>query len=128
MNRLADVKAQVARAKLLAASNFGRKFGWYVVFEGAIIGELDDYRPEDMFWDSYKVTPRSEANAPVLLDPELWLACRFRFQSIVMNDFVDGALCAGSAAQDLRTNGRVVMRGLYLVARTPIEKECLRNL
>lgn len=126
MKIFSDVKAQVARAKLLAASKFGRTFGWYVVFDGAIIGELHDRRPADMFWDSYRLTPSGDGCEAVLFDPELWLACRFRFQNIVMNDDVDGAFCAGSVCEDISSGGRVVMRGLYLAARTPIEKAYLR--
>lgn len=68
---VSDARAEVARARMLAESDFGGDFGWYVVFEDQIVGALHEPRFEDMFWYSYRVAPGDEAHRAVLFDTTL---------------------------------------------------------
>jgi hypothetical protein len=42
------------------AANYGCDEGWYVYWHGLRIAELTEWRFEEMFWDSYQLTPLTE--------------------------------------------------------------------
>lgn len=101
-----------ARARQLAQSNYGRNFGWYVEFEGKVIGELVDPRSEEMFWDSYRVICTDASSEAALRDNSHWNECRFRYRNKVLGEYANG-FCGGS--QPFIRDQRILMRGLYLL-------------
>lgn len=110
----------IARARKLAQSNYGRRFGWYVEHDGDVVGELTDPVSEDMFWDSYTltVTPASEH---LVLDPAMWNGWRFRFRNKVLDEYAVNAFCGKTTPESL-AGGSISMRGLYLQPRGIIER------
>ncbi len=64
----------------LRKSNFGRLDGWYIEYQGETIGELVDYRWNDMFWDSYRLIPKEDDHCKELLRrDDLWLSWAFQY-------------------------------------------------
>ena len=63
------------RARQLVHSDYGRDFGWFVEYENRVVGELDDRRWGDMFWDTYRITPASRDAEAILLNDDLWNRC-----------------------------------------------------
>jgi hypothetical protein len=114
----------LARARYLLASEHGRRDGWYVELDGAPVGELDDARSEDMFWDPYAVT--ASPGGAVIHDDSLWNAGRFTFRSRSAGEVVETALCGGRPP--FVRDGRVLLRGLYLAPRGPAQRALLRLL
>lgn len=101
------------RDRQLAESNFARNFGWFIEYENRIIGELEDCRPIEMFWDSYAVKPAEPPLAQLLFDDNLWKQCKLRFRNRVLEEYCDSAFCGGSPP--FIRDGRISMRGLYLL-------------
>jgi hypothetical protein len=99
-------------------SEMGRNFGWFVEYEGAVIGELDNPQVSEMFWVSYAARPLGPQYANDFSNEDLWVGCKFRFRNRVMNEYVDTAACSGRPIFD---DGRVYMRGLYLLPASWIE-------
>jgi hypothetical protein len=108
------------RARYLLESAFGRHDGWYVEFEGEIVGELTDPQFADMFWVSYAVHQAKGDRSAVLHDDALWNDCRFVFRSRRTGERAKNALAWGvrPAIQD----GRVEMRALYLTEHSYLER------
>jgi hypothetical protein len=114
------------RARHLLVSDHGRRDGWYVDLDGRTVGDLGDVRSEEMFWDSYAVTAESEASASTIRDDSLWNACRFTFRNRLTGDVVTTALCGGHPP--FVRDGRVLIRGLYLVPTGLVQRLILRGL
>jgi hypothetical protein len=55
-------------------SNYGRSLGWDLELDGRVVGLMDEPRPEDMFWVSYRVrcTVDDVALSRRLLSEEFW--------------------------------------------------------
>jgi hypothetical protein len=84
--------------------------GWFIEFDGEIVGELIEYRQEDMFWDSYRIVPKNELSEKIISQKELWDKCKFRFKNKRNSIYANGAFSSGQPKAD----GRVMMRGLYI--------------
>lgn len=119
-----NMRSTLRRAHRLACSNYGRDYGWYAEYQGRVVGELTDARWEDMFWDSYAVTPASREAEPVFIDDDLWERCQFRFRNKEMNEYAENAFCAGTAP--FIRNGRIFMRGLFLLPNSFLEAAAMR--
>jgi hypothetical protein len=95
-------------------TNYGREAGWYVEHHGRRIALLTAPRFEEMFWDSYRIEPLTEApeeDAQLLTSTERWLNCEFVFRNREFGETVEGAFPAG---QPFCEDHRVMMRGLYI--------------
>jgi len=75
----------------LRRSNFGRMDGWFIEFDGEIVGELIEYRQEDMFWDSYRIVPKNELSEKIIAQKELWDKCKFRVKNKRNSIYANGA-------------------------------------
>jgi hypothetical protein len=114
------------RARFLCSSNYGRLDGWYVELDGTPVGELSDARFEDMFWYSYAVNEIGTAAGSPVYEDGLWNACRFTFRHRFSGEVVNEAFCGGKPP--FVRNGRVLMRALYLLPNTALERFWLRVL
>jgi hypothetical protein len=114
------------RARYLLESAFGRRDGWYVEFEGEVVGELTDPRFADMFWVSYAVHRPNGGRAAVLDDDTLWNDCRFVFRSRRTGEQAKNAFAWG--VRPTIQHGRVAMRGLYLTEHSYLERAWVRIL
>lgn len=96
----------------VVASNYGRKFGWYVESEGCRLATLTDPQWDDMFWVSYAYSAASDAatSGSELDSKELWLRDDLIYRSRHFDMVAPFVLAAG--AEPLA--GRISMRGLYL--------------
>lgn len=123
---LQKIKAESPRVGKLAESDYGRDYGWYIEFEGEVIGELVNPKFEDMFWDSYKIIPSDEKYNDLLFSESEWLKCEFKFRNKELNEYASGAFPAGSQNNLLKKN-RVLMRALYLHGNNEIENDLIRT-
>lgn len=123
---LQKIKAKSPRVCKLAESNYGRDDGWYIEFEGEVIGELVHPKFENMFWDSYKIIPSDEKYNDLLFSESEWLKCEFKFRNKELNEYASGAFPAGSQ-NDLLKKKRVVMRALYLHGNNETENDLIRS-
>jgi len=112
------------RSIQLLQSGFGRAYGWWVELDGVAIGELGDARMEEMFWDSYAASALSAETQSRFFDESLWMNLRFRFRNKVMGEYAANPLCWGGGI----VNGRVQMRGLYLMPTSRLERLQVRLL
>jgi len=96
----------------LRKSNWGREHGWYIEFEGEIIGELIDYEFSDMFWDSYKIISKNEKWDLYLFDEKLWDESAFKFKNKYYNLYALNAFSGG--VSDLKRRKKIELRSLYL--------------
>jgi hypothetical protein len=82
----------------ILASDYGRREGWWVEYEGRRLASLTEPRYEDMFWVSYRmepVTDDAEERARLLNDKDWWLACVFVYRSKTFGEVVPWAFAAG---------------------------------
>ena len=115
----------LGRARSLLRSDFGRRDGWYIELAGAVIGELEDPLWVDMFWDSYSLRRIAAEYRFALLDDELWHSGALVFRNRRTKEIARWAFAGGSPVV---RNGRVTMRGLYLVPTSMLERACLHAL
>lgn len=120
VNRPVRQMRSFRRARYLLESSFGRRDGWYVEFEGEIVGELTEPQFADMFWVSYAVHEANGRRSAVLHDDGPWNDCRFVFRSRRTGEPAKNAFAWGirPAIQD----GRVAMRALYLTEHSFLER------
>ncbi|MGY3794890.1 hypothetical protein [Aquimarina sp. 433] len=98
--------------KELKKSNFGRDYGWYIEYEGKIVGELVDWKLTDMFWCSYKVVPINDELKNIVFNENLWQNCKFKFKNKKYNKYAENAF-SGFAPGSLMKTKTVGMRMLY---------------
>lgn len=123
---LLKIKEKSFRAYQLAVSNYGRKYGWNIEFEGKVIGELINPKFEDMFWESYEVISIAEAYNSILFNHDNWLASAFKFKNKKIEEYAEQAFSGGSK-RDLKEKGKIIMRALYLSGNTVLENKLLRK-
>jgi hypothetical protein len=114
------------RTKLLAESNYGRDFGWYIEYEGAVIGELDECKWCDMFWDRYCVTPSSGVGETLIRNDDLWNECRFHFRNRRLDEYPLNAFCGGTPP--FVDDGKITMRALYLLPENKSQEKAMERL
>lgn len=97
----------------IAKASYGRDFGWFMERDGVVIGQLTDWRFEDMFWCSYAVEPLgdTEEQRRVVYDPSTWQAYPLTFRNRVTGDVATDAIASGTPSEG---QPRVNMRFLYL--------------
>lgn len=105
----------IKHAWKLARYNYGVGYDWYIEYEGRVVGILRDQHFVEMFWDECSI----EVIDPVARDDDHWNHCRFKFRSDVMNEYALYAFAGRSWA--FISEGKVVMRGLYLDAPSDAE-------
>ncbi|OEK08666.1 hypothetical protein A8C32_04240 [Flavivirga aquatica] len=98
--------------KELKKSNFGRDYGWYIEYEGKIVGELVDWKFTDMFWCSYKVVSICNEWEHILFDEKLWQNCEFKFKNKKHDKYAENAF-SGFTSGSLIETKTVGMRMLY---------------
>jgi hypothetical protein len=111
------------RARLrIWETNYGRVNGWDLELDGRPIAIMDEPRSEDMFWDSYRVTPTTDdpTLAARLLTQEFWKS--EDFARIVFRNRVTGLVAeyAFPSMGPLVAPARVNMRALYLNIGHPL--------
>ena len=108
-------KRRISR-RLLIETNFGRKCGWYVEFNGQKVARLVDPQREEMFWDNYLVEPLTrDADMLSLLDSaDFWLAGTIVYRNCAFEEWTPNAFAGGDAAKKVAETNRISMRGLYL--------------
>jgi hypothetical protein len=111
------------RARALVRTNYGRRDGWSIEFRGVTVGELEDPKRVELFWDSYAVRFTAPSRNAVLVDDELWKRGAFVFRNRRTGEVAPHAFCSGPPP--FIRDGRVVMRGLYLVPSSLLERACL---
>jgi hypothetical protein len=116
------------RARFLVDSDYGRRAGWYVEFDGQVVGELSDPRFEDHFWYSYAASePKGDYRTTSLMGNDtLWDACRFSFRNRVTGEVAPRAFAGG--VRPFVRDGRVLMRGLCLEPSSRTEARFVRLL
>src|SRR5689334_12354565 len=102
-------------------TNFGRDAGWYVERHGQRVALLIDPRSVGLFWDSYLLIPTTDDTGlrhGLQADQfwNYWTAEGVVFRS---REFGTIARYALPAANPLREEGRIVMRGLYVATDWP---------
>jgi hypothetical protein len=107
------------RASNLLESEGGRRDGWHIELDGRVVGALDDPQWVQMFWYTYAVKGDLLAAGSPLRNNDLWARCRFVFRSRRTGD-APHAFCGGRPP--FIREGRVLMRGLYLVPKTVRER------
>lgn len=99
----------------LIETNCGREAGWFVVRGDERIAELSDCRWEEMYWDSYLITPTTndaDLNAALLgtfWESEDWVSVHFanrEFPNLIVAD-------AYPAMTPFYEPCRLVLRGLH---------------
>ncbi|HAS40098.1 MAG TPA: hypothetical protein DCS93_06440 [Microscillaceae bacterium] len=98
----------------LQKSNWGREYGWYIEFEGKIIGELVDCEFRDMFWDRYKIIPKNDQWGSYLFDEKHWFESAFKFKNKHYNLYAPNPFTGGIG--DLKISKQIEIRGLYLTS------------
>lgn len=107
----------LGRNAVAEASDFGRRFGWFIERDGVRIGELEYVRWDDasQFWHEYRVIWRQSEDAVV--GPDAWMAARLVLRNRRCTDVVvDRFLTADYG------DGRIAVRG----ASVPVER-CARE-
>jgi len=121
---LQQIQNQSKRAALLAKSNYGRQFGWFIEFEGETIGELTKYRFEEKVWDSYEITPLNKNHEALLFDPDKLFVNNFKFKNKVINEYIENAVIRDD--EDLLSlKNRISVRSLFLKPKNKREKQLL---
>lgn len=113
----------MSRRQQLNASHDGRDYGWYAEVGGRVVAALIDWQPIDAEQDSYHLEPLT--TDPVMLaelyDAALWEAPgRVVYRNRWLGAAVPRAMTCPDTASELRTTGRLVVRGLRLPARSPV--------
>lgn len=74
------------------ASDFGRRFGWFIEREGVRLGELDylQWDAASQFWHTYRLTWRMPEDA--VTGPDAWIAAGLvlrnrRYTDVVVDSF-----------------------------------------
>ena len=114
------LRRALAFARYLHATDYARKDGWWIEYEGRVVGGLVYVDGTDQFWVRYATVP-SPGCASLLDAREAWTRGWFSFRSKTTHQVAEGAW-AGGAEQP----GYVSMRRLYLGPRTWLERLCLR--
>lgn len=120
-----NLTSSLRYTKQLIDSNYGRRFGWFVEYEGRIVAELEDFQPVDMFWNSYRIVPGSIESEEIAYNNELWSSCSFTFINRGTGERVSNAWAGGSIQNGI-DNDRVTIRGLYLCPRKRIESRLIQ--
>ena len=107
-------KRRISRRELID-TNYGRKCGWYVEFEGQKVARLTDPQWEDMFWVSYRVEllTRDPALQSQFSSVDFWDTGNVVYRNCEFDEETVDALEGGNTSTVLKT-GRIVMRFLYL--------------
>jgi len=81
---------------VVEASDFGRKFGWFIEKDGVVVGDLDYLRWDSwaQFWHQYRVTWRKPEDA--VSGPDAWKKSQLvlrnrRYTDVVVKSFMIGA-------------------------------------
>jgi hypothetical protein len=104
-------------------SDFGRESGWEIEHQGQCIATLTEPWMEDMFWDSYRMNVLSDdlAIRKKVLTNEFWNSAEADAIVLRSREFRTIAQFAVPAKNPITTDGRIVMRGLYI----PVTKDRL---
>lgn len=97
----------------LKKSNWGRTFGWYIEFNGEIIGELVDDEFDDMFWVRYTIVPY-DGFEEFLFNHQNWDESRFKYLNKHYSQYVDAI--HGRTIDKRENKYTISMRGLYLLS------------
>jgi len=97
----------------LKKSNWGRDYGWIIVFDGQDVGELVQPTFQDMFWVEYKIIPYNDFEV-FLLNSDNWLENDFKYRNKHYNQFPENAFCSGEGIRKVGEDSIINMRGLYL--------------
>lgn len=93
--------------------------GWYVMRDGKRLAELTDCRWEEMFWDSYQVTPLTDdprLNQSLLTDYWDWESPLAEGTYFLCREFPEyGVPIFFPSGDPTREPGRVILRGLYFI-------------
>lgn len=100
-------------AQWLEDSALGRESGWFLDSEDGRLAILDEVKPEDMFWESYRITIVPEAGlSHSIAESSFWNSEFFHratwFENRQVPYRVDKALAV------MGGNGRLFVRGLYV--------------
>ena len=92
------------KSRAAEASDFGRRFGWFIERGGERIGELDYVRWDSVaqFWHEYRLTWRRPEDA--VIGPDAWISSKLvlrnrRYTDVVVESFLtaperDGGILA----------------------------------
>jgi hypothetical protein len=100
---------------------YGRDAGWVIERQGRRIAVLTDPRPEDMFWDSYRmdVVADDPELARRMQTKEFWAVAEAEGLVWRSLEFGDVAAYAFPAMSPFPKPGRLMMRGLHLAIGAP---------
>lgn len=104
----------------LSASNWGRDYGWYIEYQGEVIGELVNATSEDMFWERYTIISNNKAAEDILFNQQIWMEGSLKFRNKHYPIYTS-AFAGGDSIKEIETR-TVVMRGLY-IAEFPINTQ-----
>ena len=110
-------KRRISRRELID-TNYGRKCGWYVEFDGHKLARLIDPIGEydSHFYHSYLIEPltRDPAMLSLLYSADFWLAGAVGYRNCEFEEWTPDGFAGGDAANQVAETGRISMRGLYL--------------
>lgn len=115
MKNIISRKRKSTEEEELEKTNWGRDFGWYIEYEGKMIGELVDAKFEDMFWFTYKLIAYKEHES-LVLDFKNWDECKFRYLNKHYQQYAENAFCGGSCFRYVGDDIIISMRALSLNA------------
>lgn len=84
-----------------------------VLLDGQPVATITDRVFTEMFWRDYKITPLTPELADVVMNDDLWEACRFTFRDPASLKVCRTAFCGGS--RPFVRGGIVSLRALYFL-------------
>lgn len=97
----------------LKKSNWGRSFGWFIEWNGEIIGELVDDKFDDMFWVRYTIVPY-DGFEEFLFNHQNWDENNFKYLNKHYPQYVDAI--HGRTIDIDKNEYTISMRALYLLS------------
>lgn len=113
------VEKQKARAKRkkeraeLEQSNWGIDFGWFIEYQGNIVGELIHGQFEDMFWYRYELIAYDQ-QVETLFDFDNWINDQFRLKNKHYPQYVEHWIAGGDQVLQEQNRYFISMRGLQV--------------
>lgn len=87
-------KLKLWRPFVLLLSNYGRNAGWYIEYQGEMVGQLLYVQKEDMFWDSYELISAGKEKNSIFFNPDNWNNCSFTFRNKALDQYAKNAFSA----------------------------------
>ena len=105
----------------LKKSNYGRNYGWNIIYNSTVIAELINCKSEDMFWDSYELKILEKEHEKQIQNFDNWKELIIKNKEL---DFVVNDILVSTSLDEYFENktDRISIRNLYIKQNTISEK------